>query len=153
VPQARDDALQLALEAIVAEAADDLPIHRASVALLEADNTLRIAALLAEGPTLLHRDIAYQTTASSLDEVIAQPAEPLVRLVDPDRNPVDALLWEDGIRVHATMPVYQDGRVAGLFSLSSRDPDAFAKTDLSALGQYATRITSLLSSEGRSSRS
>jgi hypothetical protein len=147
VPQARDNALQQALESIVVDVGSDLPIHRASVRLLEGGNTLRIAALWSEGPTLLHRDIAYQTTASSLDEVIARPAEPVIRRVDPNRNPVDALLWEDGIRVHATMAVYRDGLVAGLFSISSRDPEAFSDRDLSMLGPHAARLSALLSGE------
>jgi GAF domain-containing protein len=72
------------------------------------------------------------------------PTEPLVKQVDPDRSPVEALLWEDGIRAYATLPVYERGRLAGLFALSSRDPDAFAGRDLSFLNEYAERISAAL---------
>jgi GAF domain-containing protein len=143
MPQDPSGRLQQALEAIVAEVATTFPVHRASVRLIEGESAIRIAALWTDGPTLLGRDLSYQSTATSLDEVL-HATGPMVRQIDPQRDLVEALLWEDGLKVYASVPVYAGGRLAGLLSLSSRDRDAFSQRDLSPLVRASERISAVL---------
>jgi hypothetical protein len=101
-------------------------------------------AVWSDGRTLLTEGLAYQTTASSLAELLAGPPQPLISTIRPGGNVVEAILASEGLRAFATTPmVSPQGKVIGLFSLCSREWHAF-DGDVSWLVPMTAELTASL---------
>ena len=117
------------------------PLYRASIRRI-GDSMLEIVAVWSVAPTSLDVGTKMSVMASSLPTLIRTGKPVLQTRLRPATQLLEGIMATEGIASYVTLPLRDQSRIVGLFSLSSLTPGAFSSTDLDFLERLAAIVES-----------
>ena len=139
--------------AIVPQLRACFPLYRASIRRID-DSMLEIVAVWSAVPTSLDVGTRMSVMASSLPTLIRTGKPVLQTSLPPATHLLEGIMATEGTASYVTLPLRDQSRIVGLFSLSSLTPGAFSPTDLDFLerlgGIVESQVAEALAGWGRS---